>query len=175
MKSSLTMLWSAVQLVERIAVRSIFVAMVALYAFNVGVREIAPQYASSFAWIEELARYMMVWGVFLCLGVTFDRGRHIAMTTVLDAMPARVKRTIRFVTDFLGLLVFGYFGYLAVQLTLFVKQTGQISPTLGLAVYPLYIAPALGFFLLAFRYGLEMFGVSYRHGQGVEVDRETPS
>ena len=47
----------------------------------------------------------------------------------------------------------------AVQLTRFVMSTGQMSPTLGVPTYILYIAPAFGFASMAFRYLLRLLSV----------------
>ena len=41
----------------------------------------------------------------------------------------------------------------------FVLNTGQSSPTLGVPIGLVYLAPVIGFLLLALRYGLSLFGV----------------
>jgi TRAP-type C4-dicarboxylate transport system permease small subunit len=48
---------------------------------------------------------------------------------------------------------------IALNLTLLVKGTGQISPTLGVPTYLLYAAPVVGFASLAFRYLLRLLSV----------------
>jgi TRAP-type C4-dicarboxylate transport system permease small subunit len=48
---------------------------------------------------------------------------------------------------------------LSVKLSLFVAGTGQLSPTLGIPAYVIYVAPAVGFASLAFGYVLRLFGV----------------
>ena len=74
---------------ERFLIVFFTVSMISLYGLNVIVREITPQYASIFAWIDEASRLLMVWVVFLSLGIAFDRGRNIAMTTFINSFSNR--------------------------------------------------------------------------------------
>ena len=72
--------------IERFFIVFFTISMIGLYGLNVIVREIVPQYASSFAWIDEASRLLMVWVVFLSIGIAFDKGRHIAMTTFINEL-----------------------------------------------------------------------------------------
>src|SRR5690606_31995947 len=65
--------------VERYVTAALVIVMTALYALNVAVRFLAPTYASAFAWIDEAARYMLVWAVFLAAGLTLEVGRHVSV------------------------------------------------------------------------------------------------
>ena len=44
-------------------------------------------------------------------------------------------------------------------MTAFVYSTGQISPTLNVQIFWIYLAPTIGFLLLGLRYALSLFGV----------------
>ena len=48
---------------------------------------------------------------------------------------------------------------LSVRLTIFVAGTGQISPTLGIPAYVIYVAPIVGFASLAFGFVLRLFSI----------------
>ena len=146
--------WGAIQ---RYAAAAIMIVMTALYGFNVLVRSLFPQFSSSLAWIDEGARYMMVWIVFLAAGVALETGRHVLIDLLWHRWSANTKRFVFALIDVVGLAFSVFMVVLAIQLTLFVARTGQISPTLGVPAYLLYLAPVVGFTSLALIYLMRLF------------------
>ena len=129
-------------------------AMVLLSSLGIVVREIFPSYTSMFAWTDEATRLLMIWLVFFGLGVTLGRKRHIAVTVFFERLSQRWAQLIRLIIDIIGFMFCLYLSWLGIELTVFVWNTGQLSPTLDLPMYWIYIAPTLGFLLMALRYGL---------------------
>jgi C4-dicarboxylate transporter DctQ subunit len=148
--------WSTIQ---RYAAAIIMIVMTALYAFNVLVRALFPQFAAALAWVDEGARYMMVWIVFLAAGVALEAGRHVLIDLLWQRWSERTRRAVFALIDIVGLSFSAYIAMLAIQLTLFIAQSGQISPTLGVPTYVLYVAPAVGFVSLALLYLGRLFGM----------------
>ena len=148
--------WGAIQ---RYCAAFLMILMTALYGFNVLVRALLPQYASTFAWIEEAARYMMVWVVFLAVGIALEVGRHIVIDLLWGRLGARAERWLFALIDIVGVLFSLLMVVLSVQLAIFVAGSGQISPTLGVPAYVLYVAPVVGFASLAFSFLLRLFAV----------------
>ncbi|SDG16049.1 TRAP transporter small permease [Pelagibacterium luteolum] len=144
---------------ERIALALLMLAMVALYVTGVFVRELFPTYSRNVAWIDEAARYMMVWLVFLSLGLALAEGRQIAMTSFLERMGATARLWIGRAIDLTGLGLSLFIAWVGLEMAQSVARTGQISPTLGIPASLLYYALPAGFLLLAFRYGLSLFGL----------------
>jgi C4-dicarboxylate transporter DctQ subunit len=144
---------------ERYVTATLVVAMTALYAFNVIVRFVAPTQASAFAWIDEAARYMLVWVVFLAAGLTLEVGRHVSVDIFQGRFGPRVTRAVFATIDLVGFVFCAGAAYYALQLTLFVAGTGQISPTLRVPAWLLYAAPCFGFVSLAFRFLLRLTNV----------------
>jgi len=147
---------------ERFMIVFFTISMIGLYGLNVFVREITPQYASSFAWIDEASRLLMVWVVFLSIGLAFDKGRHIAMTTFINQLKNIYFVYIGKIIDFSGFIFSSYCIWLAFNITVFVFNTGQISPTLNMPMYILYVAPTIGFTLLSIRYFLSLINFNNR-------------
>ena len=146
----------------------LMLAMSFAYTFNVLVRELASQYASRFAWIDEASLFGLAWIVFLGLGLTLERGRHIGMTVLLLRLAPRLRRGIKFVIDLAGLGFSLYIAQICFDVTLLVLRSGQVSPTLGFSMSWLYGPMPVGFLLLALRYAIELVGVSDR--RAVQVD-----
>jgi TRAP-type transport system small permease protein len=144
---------------ERYGAAVLLIAMTFLYGGNVLVRVLAPRYASQLAWVDEAARYMLVWVVFLAAGITLEVGRQVSVDLLRGRLAAPLERALFALIDVVGLVFCLGAALFAVQLTRFVMQTGQMSPTLGVPTYILYVAPAFGFASMAFRYLLRLFSV----------------
>jgi C4-dicarboxylate transporter DctQ subunit len=142
--------------IERGLVAALMILMALTYAFNVLVRELASTQASKFAWIEEACLFSLAWVVFLGLGLALERGRHIAMTSLLERLAPGLRRGVKLAIDLTGLAFSLYIAKLALDITLFVVRSGQSSPTLDVTMAWLYAAMPMGFALLALRYALEL-------------------
>jgi len=151
---------------EEFLLAIVMIAMVVLYSGAVLMREVSIELARRTEWIDEATRYLMVWMVFLGLGLALARGRHIAMTSYLDRFSDRVRRLVRSTIDLVGLVFSLYIVWFGVDITLLVLASGQSSPTLGISNAILYLSLPVGFVLLAARYAASLFGVIDRWSPG---------
>ncbi|CAO1669350.1 TRAP transporter small permease protein [Halomonas sp. NYA30] len=95
-------------------------------------------------WTEEVARFLLVWITFLAGTLAFQRGRHIAVTFVVDALPGRLRQIARIA----GLLIVLAFmitliviGYRYMQVQSFQKSASlRLSMTYVYAVMPICAA-----------------------------------
>lgn len=138
--------------------------MVILFGFNVLTRELGGTLASQFAWIEEAVRLMNIFLVFGALGLALERGRHVGIDTLREALPIKHKKMLRKVIDLAGTVFSAYMAYLSYVILVFVLGTGQRSPTLDVPVGWLYLAPAVGFAFLSLRYFLSLITYIDRFG-----------
>jgi C4-dicarboxylate transporter DctQ subunit len=141
---------------ERYGAAAVLIVMTLLYGVNVLVRALAPSYASALAWIDEAARYMLVWVVFLAAGITLEVGRQVSVDILRGRLRPAHERCLFALIDAVGFVFCLGAALIAVQLTRFVMGTGQMSPTLGVPTYILYVAPAVGFASMAFRFLLRL-------------------
>lgn len=148
--------------IERRFLASCMLIMAGVYFFNILVREFAPRYASTFAWIEEATLFIFAWVVFVGLGLTLERGRHITMSAIFGKLPFSARRMVVLAINIVGLVFSLYAAKLGFDFTRFVVNSGQVSPTLNVTMGYLYGAIPVGFALLAIRYALELAGVSDR-------------
>ena len=143
-------------LVIRVSTVLLFAIMLALFFVNVMVRILIPEFSSSIGWAEEAARIAMIWAMFLVAGLALDRGRHIAMTSVILKLPEGSRLALRRGIALFGTVLFGYFCYICVQIMMRVFASGQVLPSMGLSSGYLYMGPAIGLGLLAMRYAVEI-------------------
>nr|WP_217908889.1 TRAP transporter small permease [Halomonas maris] len=95
-------------------------------------------------WTEEVARFLLVWITFLAGTLAFQRGRHIAVTFVVDALPGRLRQIAR-IAALLIVLAFMItlivIGYRYMQVQSFQKSASlRLSMTYVYAVMPICAA-----------------------------------
>lgn len=154
--------------IEGIVLGAIMLAMSFAYTLNVGVRELIPSFAPQLAWIEELCLFGLVWMIFLGLGLGLEGGRHIAMRMALTRMRPSSQRVAKLVINLAGFAFSAYLAKIGVDITIFVANSGQTSPTLNISMLWLYVVMPVGFGLLALRYLREIVTPADRFA--VEVD-----
>ncbi|MBD8066828.1 TRAP transporter small permease [Devosia sp. PTR5] len=148
--------------VERVALALLMLIMVGLTVMGVLVRELIPTMARNVAWVDEGARYIMVWMVFLSLGLALAEGRQIAMTSFLERMSPTTQLWVGRLIDLTGLALSLFIAWFGIDMAQSVARTGQFSPTLRIPAAILYYALPVGFLLLALRYALSLFGLNDR-------------
>jgi C4-dicarboxylate transporter DctQ subunit len=148
--------------IEGFLLGALMLGMSFIYTVNVLIRELAPAYASRFAWIDESCLFALAWMVFLGMGLALERGRQIAMTSVLLRFAPGMRRATKFAIDLAGLAFSLYIAHICWTVTVLVLKSGQVSPTLNLSMSWLYGPMPAGFLLLGLRYALELAGVTNR-------------
>lgn len=80
--------------------------------FAAVVLQVVSRYVAKmpFPWVEELARYLMIWVGFLGCGIAARRGAHVSITFLADRFPPRVARYVSLLVNlciviFLGCLI----------------------------------------------------------------------
>ncbi len=99
---------------------------------------------SAVGWTEEVARFLLVWITFLASTLAFQRGRHIAVTFAVDALPRQVRK-IAHIIAILSVIAFMValvvIGYRYMQVQSFQKSASlRISMSYIYAVIPVSAA-----------------------------------
>jgi C4-dicarboxylate transporter DctQ subunit len=110
-------------------------AVISRYVFN-----------SAITFTDELNMIFIVVVTYAGLSYAARNGRHIRMSAIYDAMPARTRKVLMIVmasvtSAFMFLLSF-YSYYYIVE----VYESGRILPALGLPVFVIYLWAPVGFF-----------------------------
>jgi C4-dicarboxylate transporter DctQ subunit len=137
---------------EELCLASAVLLIAALNLVNVCARS---WLGISLAAVEELSRFSMVWITFLGLGYAASRGRHIRMTALYDALPARARKVVLTCTSFLTSALCFYLCALALSYVFgTVRPLGAVSPVLEVPKWIVYLAAPLGFCLAGLQYAL---------------------
>ncbi|QDP99830.1 TRAP transporter small permease [Lysinibacillus fusiformis] len=119
----------------------IFYGVIMRYLFN------EPQ-----AWVEELARYTIIWGTFLGFGLALRHNQHIQVDILYDQLKPSMKRILDIVATGLSIifcLIYTYYGFVLVENR---YTSGMVSLDIGIPMWIVYLVlPVSGIlFLLRF-------------------------
>lgn len=102
----------------------------------------------AYAWVEELARYSMIWLSWLGGGLAIRRGAHIAVEFGIDLLAADARRAVLFAGR---LAIFGFLGvciWFGADLTMRVSMQSTIA--LGISMQIPYASIPIGSALMVY-------------------------
>lgn len=135
-------LLAAVRLLTNVAlVLLVSVVLLAVFVRYFGIL------AGSLHWADELARFTTIWLVMLGSVVAFDRGAHVAVELLPEALPRNVARAIRLTAHLLSATFLVVLAWQGVALSL--RTMRQVSPALGLPMGYVYLAVPVGAAVMA--------------------------
>ena len=128
---------------QRVAVAGI-VALIAVMSLQIVSRVIF----TATSWTEETARYLLIWLTFLGACLAYQRGRHIAVTVLSDALPPLGQRVCR------GLIALVTIAFMAVLLQVgldyMALQSFQQSAALRIPMSAVYAVMPLSAAIMAY-------------------------
>lgn len=107
--------------------------------------------SSPLSWAEELARYLMIWGVFIGISIGTRRGAHLGIEAFVYMLPARIADKIALLAQVIVLVAYIGLAYLALTLVLMTVESGQIMPAMRKPMFIVYLAIPVGFILSTLR------------------------
>lgn len=121
----------------------VFLGMAALIGV-ITLQIVSRVFFTAVGWTEEVARFLLIWITFLGATLAFQRGRHIAVTFVVEALPARLAQLARIMAVLVALgflITLVVIGYRYMQVQSFQRSASlRLSMTYVYAVIPLSAA-----------------------------------
>ena len=103
-------------------------------------------------WAEELARYCMIWIVFLGVGAAAKKGEHFCVTALTIILPPGVQKSI----SVIRMILMAGFTLFVSRYCLVILQSqmmmGQTTPSLKWPMWTMYTAIFIGCALMLVRY-----------------------
>ena len=145
---------------NRALVASLLLAILVIVFTNVVGRYLL---GSSFAWGEEAARHLMVFGAFAGAGLALREGRLVAIELIVSNLPEPFGRLLRWLIVLTMLVFMGTMGWLGVQFVEFGWPKETMSTGMSRGIPYLAIPIGCGLFVIH----LVLFARRYVH-QAVE-------
>lgn len=111
----------------------LFINIVLRYFFN-----------SNTTWAYEFIRYAMIWITFVGASVCFGKGLHVGIDFFLEYLSERFRRMVVIFVYLVSLLLMGFLIAYGWELVMFSLKTGQITPSLQIKMYWVYLAIPVG-------------------------------
>lgn len=106
----------------------------------------------SIPWSEELARYFMIWGVFIGASLGLKRSVHISVDALILIIPKFLQQIVTLFGNMVGFIFCAWFFYIGAEFIDRMMNMGPLSPALRMPMYIAYAAVPCGFALMSIRY-----------------------
>ncbi|MDF2615623.1 MAG: hypothetical protein K0Q47_278 [Sedimentibacter sp.] len=102
-------------------------------------------------WAEELARYLMVWLVFLGIGAGAKSNRHFTVDNLVNALPKSTHKAFFILRTAIIVVYCSIIVFIGAGLINSLKMMGQSSPALRVPMWAIYSAIPIGLVLMIVR------------------------
>lgn len=137
----------------------VFANVVARYLFNY-----------SLIWVEELTQYQMIWIAYLGAGLALREGRHVAVDLFGQALPPRLRRSLRVALGLVMVAFLAVLAYLGMRIAQFTWD--QETPVLNIPAGVPYLGVPIGAAICALHLVLvfrDFVDQSFEHVDAVEA------
>lgn len=95
-------------------------------------------------WAEEFIRYTMIWITFIGCGVCFGRKLHVGIDFFIELVPKKVQIIINFSVNLISIILMIFLIVYGLKLVNFSLNSGQITPSLQIKMFWVYLAIPVG-------------------------------
>ena len=93
----------------------------------------------SFLQGEELARYLMIYIVYIGSSIGVKKGSHIGVEVFVDLLPEKIRRKVKICTETFCALMFIAVFVLSIQMMIHLIETHQMTTTTHIPTYVVFI------------------------------------
>ncbi|MFD1606968.1 TRAP transporter small permease [Oceanobacillus luteolus] len=105
----------------------------------------------SFAWSEEIARYILIWVAWISVSYSIRRQEHLRIEFLKDRFSPTVQKYIELVVLILWFLFAIFLAIEGTNVILGIQSSGQTSPSIGMPMWIAYLAIPVGGLLMTIR------------------------
>ena len=108
---------------------------------------------NAITYTDELNMIFIVVVTYAGLSYAARNGRHIRMSAIYDAMPAKIRKTLMVLMASVTSATMFFLSYYSYYYIVEVYDSGRILPALGLPVFYIYLWVPVGFIITGLQYG----------------------
>ena len=106
----------------------------------------------SFAWSEELSRYIIVWVTFFGISSCARYDGHVCVDLLPNLLKGKAKQVQQIAVCILSIGLSAYMTYISIQFTITQFQGGNTSIAIAIPIWVIYLSTCIGFFLMTYVY-----------------------
>ncbi|MFB4167369.1 TRAP transporter small permease [Virgibacillus sp. JSM 102003] len=95
-------------------------------------------------WAEEFIRYAMIWIAFIGSSICFRRGIHVGVDLLINSVSKAGKKVLQVYINIIAVVFMIFLIKFGFDLVIFSMDTGQITPSLEIKMYWIYLAIPVG-------------------------------
>ncbi|KHF39465.1 TRAP transporter small permease [Halalkalibacter okhensis] len=95
-------------------------------------------------WAEELIRYVMIWITFIGAAICFRRSMHVGIDFFIEFVSKKWRAIIAIYVNIASSLFMIFLLYYGIELVKFGMDSAQITPSLQIKMYIIYMAIPIG-------------------------------
>jgi TRAP-type C4-dicarboxylate transport system permease small subunit len=108
----------------------------------------------SFFFSEEVNSILIIMITFAGIGYAARQGRHIRMSAIYDALPARTRKVMMILITVITALTMFALCYFSIGYIMKVANSGRVLPALQIPVYLIFLWVPVGFAVTGIQYAL---------------------
>ncbi|ASN06207.1 TRAP transporter small permease [Virgibacillus necropolis] len=101
-------------------------------------------FAANTTWAQEFIRYVMIWITFIGAGVCFRKGLHLGVDFLMDLLKGKAKKGLQIFVNLISIAFMLLLIKYGIDMVIFTKGTGQITPSLQVPIFYIYLAIPIG-------------------------------
>lgn len=148
MKAIINKAFKALGYAEDIVSVTAFVIMCFVVLWSVICRYVLHR---QFGYGEELARYFMVYAIFVGISVGVRKEAHLGVEAFVGFLPKKAQPVVNAISKIVCLILYIILFVLATRLVISLTKTTQTSPAMHIPMWIPYLAMPLGLFLSCLR------------------------
>lgn len=127
-------------------IENVFVAVAIIASTSVLFINIILRYFfdANTTWADEFVRYSMIWIAFIGMAVCFRHNIHFGVDLFINSVSKPIKKYVKVYINLACILFVGLLVYFGFKLVIFSYQTGQITPSLQIKTFWVYLAIPIG-------------------------------
>lgn len=117
------------------------------------------------AWVEEVARYSIIWGTFLGFGLALKHNQHIQVDILFDKLNKPMQFVLNIVATTLSIifcLIYTYYGFVLVENR---YSSGMVSLDVGIPMWVVYLILPISGILFLLRFIERFVNILRRKGE----------
>lgn len=126
---------------------------------------------SSLVWAEEYAKFAIMWITFGGCGAAVRANAHMKISALYDVVGKGFKKGLDIFSCLVCLAFSGVMLVYGIQLTMTTIQTAQVSPTMMLPMWIIYVSVPIGAALMILRFALTLIAVLKPKSSEGEVNK----
>ena len=116
------------------------------------INVVLKQFGGSIVWAEEYTKFAIIWITFAGCGAAVRCHAHMKVSALYVICPANIKRILDTLVNVIGIAFSVFLVIYGAQLTDTVRVTKQMTPSMGMPMWWIYMSVPIGGVLMIIRF-----------------------